>query len=482
MYVIQQEELFSFEQLMGMQAETKYSAILDHLPINMILHAISKVHHRGRPESVNTRAMIYSLVIGKMEHMLFVKDIVRRLTSSAEFRQLCRFTGSDRIPSEASYSRLITKLYLCGVLSDVQDQIVVQSVAEGFISGESLAVDSSHIEAWDRNPRFAKPKKDDSSAEISESTLLTKEQCTPVEPQKLSKPVRNKTGRVPKAEAQAWQEKLEAYEASLPLFERKVAAMLPFTYEELLAEMPQYPSTGAKGDPRGTGRVMYWYGYKANLLVDTQSQYIVNGLFCSAHVHDQRLAIVLLKRLKQKLPTLKVKHVLADKGYDSYPVYRQARELGAFALIPLIHRLKKLVLPEGMDENYSPLCEKGHAYRYDSFDAKYETLKYTRPKECGACPLQDKGCQKVHKIRIEKDIRLHTFPARGSEKYTTLFKRRTAIERVFAYLKLYFGMGCARRSKTRLRTDFDLSCLTYNLCKYALDKLNKELALSKQVA
>jgi hypothetical protein len=73
-------------------------------------------------------------------------------------------------------------------------------------------------------------------------------------------------------------------------------------------------------------------------------------------------------------------------------------------------------------------------------------------------------------------------PARGSETFETLFKRRTAIERVFASLKLYFGMGSTRRRKTRARVDFDLSCLTYNLCKYALDKLNKEIRKTKQAA
>jgi len=480
MYTIQQEELFSFEQLMEMKAESKYALILEQLPLAKILHAINKVRLRGRPESVNTRAMIYSLVIGKLERIPFVKDIVRRLSSSAEFRKLCRFTDSDRIPSEASYSRLVTKLHQCGVLSDAQDSLVMQAISEGFVSGETLAVDSSHLEAWDRNPKLDKPKEEIAVTPEAEPTLLSNVECMPVMPEKPSKPKRGKRGPVPKAEAAAWRQKMEDYEASLSLFERKVEAMLPASYDELIAEMPQYPSTGAKGDPRGSGRVMFWYGYKANLLVDTQSQYIVSGVFCSGHVSDQRLAIVLLKQVQNKLPLLKSKYILADKGYDSMPVYQQIRELGAFPLIQFIRHAKDL--PEQMNEDFSPICQRGHAYRYDSFDPKYETLKYTRPKECDGCPLQNEGCQKVPKIRIEQNIRRHTVPARGSESFKTLFKRRTAIERVFAYLKLYFGMGKTRKRSTRARVDFDLSCLTYNLCKYALDKLNREIQLAKQAA
>ncbi|RXZ76571.1 IS5/IS1182 family transposase, partial [Paenibacillaceae bacterium] len=147
-------------------------------------------------------------------------------------------------------------------------------------------------------------------------------------------------------------------------------------------------------------------------------------------------------------------------------------------LIDFIHHTKKL--PEGMDAYFRPICKQGHAYRYDSFDPNYETIKYTSPKECTTCPFQQEQCQKVHKIRVAKDIRRYTVPARGSESFKVLYKRRTAVERVFAYLKLYFGMGSTRWRQTRARVDFDLSCLAYNLSKLTLDRLNKELESSKK--
>lgn len=475
MYSIQQEELFSMEDLMNMQAEPKCVAVLDYLPMNTILRAINKRTVRGRPEEINTRAMIYSLVIGKMERIPTVKDIIRRLHDNESFRKRCRFTESDRIPSEAAYSRLTTKLHRCEVLSDVMDEIVEQAIAEGFISGETLAVDSSHLEAWDCHPKLKEQKKPRKTAK----KLLKEEQPAPL-PEKPEKPKRNKRGRVPQAEKAFWEEQMAAYEASLSIFEKKVTDMLNTSYDELLATMPQYPSTGGKGDPRRSGRMMYWYGYKSNLLVDTRSQFIVSGLFCSGHVSDQRLAIVLLKGLEQKFPQLKVKYLLGDKGYDSRAVYEQARRIGAYALIPMIQHAKEL--PEGQDEEARPICKEGHSYCYDSFDEKWGTLKYTRPKECKTCAFNGDGCQKVHKIRIETDLRRYTAPARGSTKFKKLFKQRTAIERVFAYLKLYFNMGGSRQLNTRSKVDFELSCLTYNLCKYALEKLNQEILKSKHIA
>lgn len=473
MYSIQQEELFSFEELMTMQNDSKYSAILDHLPIGSILCAVNKKGVRGRPESLNTRAMIYSLIIGTMEHIRYTKDLVNRLKSSAEFRKVCRFTGSDRVPSEAAYSRLIARLQQSGTLRYVQDALVDKAIDEGLIKGEVLALDSTHLEAFDRNPKL-----DEKSSSVNE---VTKEELEllPAEAQatKLEKPKRTKRGRVPKAEMAKWRQEVEAYEATLSVFERDVASMLPLRYEQLIRDMPNHPSIGAKGDPRGIRRAKFWYGYKLNLVVDTSSQYIVAGETCSAHVSDQRPAIILLKRVKERFSKLITKYVLADKGYDGDPVYRQIRELGAFPLIPLIHRSKP---PEEVDKHFRPLCAEGHSYRYDSYEANKGSIKFTRPKECEACHRQTHGCQSVYKFQIDSNPRKYTAPGRGSKKFAEIFKQRTAIERVFAYLKLYFELGSTRRRGKRAFVFYDLSCLTYNLCKYALDQLNKQSA--KQTA
>lgn len=87
------------------------------------------------------------------------------------------------------------------------------------------------------------------------------------------------------------------------------------------------------------------------------------------------MAVVLLKGLLLKFPMLKVKHILGDKGYDCAAIYQLIHSLGAYPAIALIHHKDP---PAGMNLDYTPVCAQGHAYRYDSFDAKYETLKYTR--------------------------------------------------------------------------------------------------------
>lgn len=55
----------------------------------------------------------------------------------------------------------------------------------------------------------------------------------------------------------------------------------------------------------------------------------------------------------------------------------------------------------GFDKHSAPTYCGEHSYRYNSLDATYETLKYTKAKECSDCPLANEGiCQQVYKVRI----------------------------------------------------------------------------------
>src|SRR5699024_8991852 len=122
-------------------------------------------------------------------------------------------------------------------------------------------------------------------------------------------------------------------------------------------------------------------------------------------------------------------------------------------------------------------CFREHSYRYDSFDPKYETLKYTRPKECIDCPLANEGiCQKVYKVKITQDLRKYTAQARGSLACTHRFKRLTSVERVNGYLKEYFQLVNVRyRSGARAKVHFDMVTLVYNASKLAADRINPQL-------
>nr|WP_277713420.1 transposase [Paenibacillus mucilaginosus] len=83
-------------------------------------------------------------------------------------------------------------------------------------------------------------------------------------------------------------------------------------------------------------------------------------------------------------------------------------------------------------------------------------------------------CQRVYKIKVEKDLRRFTVPARGSKSYKKIYKKRTTVERIFAYLKGYYGLGASRKRGKRAEVDAALSVLSYTLCQYAVDCMRQK--------
>lgn len=43
------------------------------------------------------------------------------------------------------------------------------------------------------------------------------------------------------------------------------------------------------------------------------------------------------------------------------------------------------------NKHFAPTCFREYSYRYDSYDTKYQTLKYTQPKECSDYLLAQEG-------------------------------------------------------------------------------------------
>src|SRR5690606_17195438 len=233
------------------------------------------------------------------------------------------------------------------------------------------------------------------------------------------------------------------------------------------------PQWGVKKNSEGKN--VFWYGYKAHLAVGTESQYILQSLFSSGNLNDGKAAIPLLKGIQEHVPLSTLRYATMDAGYDYEPIYTQIHQMGHQSVIAYNKRNEPE--PIGFDKHFAPTCFREHSYRYDSFDPRYETLKYTRPKECKDCPLANEGlCQKVYKVKITTDLRKYTAPARGSKAWKTIFNRRTAVERVNAYLKEYFQLDNVRyRTGKRAKVHFDLVTLVYNASKLAADRINASL-------
>ncbi len=440
MPIIRQDNLFDMHELFEMEPTHRFNAIFSTIDLAPLLRIFDKKTHRGAPRELNYGAMIYSLIARVVERIPTIKLLVKRLKQDPFFRFDCGFLLSDDVPSEASYSRMIAAISETDALSKVQDVLVALAIQEGFITEESLAIDATHFEARDK----------------------------PAAAEKKEKPAPKKRGRKPKDEQAEWQAAQQKQEAEKTLYEKEIVHQLDASTEALVNEIPIAPKWGIKKNSEGKNT--FWFGYKAHLAVSTISQYIVRGLMSSGNLNDGKAAIPLLRQIQQTMPGLFQAGIL-DKGYDYKPIYRQLQEMNLHAVIAYNPRREGKLI--GFDEHFAPTCVREHAYRYDSYDAKYETLKYSRPKECATCPLKDDSlCQKIFKIKRSVDLRKYTSPARGSLKWTLYYKQRAAVERVNAYLKEYFDLNNVRhRTGKKAKVHFQFVTLVYNASRFASDRL-----------
>jgi transposase len=443
---IRHESLFNLQELYKLEQKDRFEAIFSAIDITPILRAASKKSRYGAPVEVNVQAMVYSLIARIVERIPTVKNLLKRLREDPLFRMDCGFPLSERVPSESSYSRLIEKISQSDALEQIQEQIVKQALDEGFINDEAVAIDGTHIEARDQAP-------------------AKQEQQGKREPKKR--------GRKSKAEREAWLKQKQEEEEQKPIYEKEITAQLNETYATLRKEIPLTPQWGVKKSSEGKN--VFWYGYKGHLAVGTESQYILGALLSSGNLNDGKAAIPLLKGMTSQFKNYTFKYATMDAGYDYEPIYKQVRLVRAHAIIAYNRRRESELV--GFDEHFAPTCVREHSYRYDSFDPKYETLKYVRPKECEGCPLaQDSLCQKVYKMKITTDLRKYTAPACGTKTWKEISKKRSAVERVNAYLKEYFQLNNVRhRTGKKAKAHFNLVTLTYNSMKLACDRLNQQL-------
>src|SRR5699024_7124002 len=212
MTIIRQPCLFSIQELYDMGPTQKYDAIISSINMEPIYHEIHKKTHRGAPTELNYAAMIISVFIRYVERIPTIKDLVKRLQDDIAFKINCGFLVSDEIPSESSYSRLLTKLIESNVLEEAQETLVLQAIQEGYI------IDATHFEARDQAP----PKK---------------EKITP-EPKKR--------GSKSKDEREQWLKEQAEKEANLPIYEKRIEAQLDVSLVELRTEIPRNPEWGIK--------------------------------------------------------------------------------------------------------------------------------------------------------------------------------------------------------------------------------------------
>ena len=145
MTIIRQPSLFGIQELYDMEPTEKYDAIISAIDLDAIYYAVTKKSRLGAPEELNYAAMIISCFVRYVERIPTIKDLIKRLHKDIAFKLNCGFLVSDSIPSEASYSRLVTKLLECDILEKQKEKVVLQAIEGGFITDDTAAMDATTL-------------------------------------------------------------------------------------------------------------------------------------------------------------------------------------------------------------------------------------------------------------------------------------------------------------------------------------------------
>jgi hypothetical protein len=219
-----------------------------------------------------------------------------------------------------------------------------------------------------------------------------------------------------------------------------------------------------KDDEGKVTKVVEWFGFKLHLIVDVKNEVVLSYEITDTKAGDGETLPTVLGQAQANLPPGRIKTLAYDKAADSDEVHR---DLSRQEITPLIQvRALWQTEPErllpGHDGTSNVVYDElGTIYCYDkvsehpirhkmSFighEPGRETLKYRCPArhegwECPMSPVCNAGKSYGKTVRVPRGVDLRRFPAlpRATKKFERMYKGRTAVERVNARLKLFWGV------------------------------------------
>jgi hypothetical protein len=245
--------------------------------------------------------------------------------------------------------------------------------------------------------------------------------------------------------------------------------------EEIDEGLPQ-ASGGRKEYKDDEGRVtkvVEWYGFKLHLLVDVKHEVVLAYEVTDTKAGDGETLPVLLEQAEANLPADRIETLAYDKAADSEDVHTLLSDKGITPVIQMRGLWKtepERVLPGHDGTSNVTYDEDGTIYCYDKVsdppvrhkmayighEPERGTLKYRCPAkhEGWACPMSDicnAGKSYGKTVRVDREIDLRRFPSlpRATKKFERMYKGRTAVERVNARLKVFWGVDDGNLSGSR---------------------------------
>jgi Transposase DDE domain/Transposase domain (DUF772) len=231
--------------------------------------------------------------------------------------------------------------------------------------------------------------------------------------------------------------------------------------------LPQ-PTGGRKEYKDDEGRVekvVEWFGFKLHLLVDVRHEVALAYNVSDTKTGDNERIGALVAQAQANLPPGRIETLAYDKAADDEKVHELLHEQG---IKPVIQNRtlwakegdQDKVLPEGRYPLHLVHDETGTVYCYDTVSEppvrhRMAYIGYEHDRDCVKyrCPARHEGwdCPSDAKCneglaaglsaRLPCELDLRRFPPipRATKEFERRYKGRTAVERVNARLKIFWG-------------------------------------------
>jgi len=216
-------------------------------------------------------------------------------------------------------------------------------------------------------------------------------------------------------------------------------------------------------DKGAVSKVYEWFGYKLHLLVDVKHEVALAYQVTSATTDDAGTLPATLSQAQANLPEQRIETLAFDKAADNHETHRLLAKAKIKPLIEIRSLWKEepeRMLP-GHDGNSNIVYDEAgtlycydrtsqpmvrHPMAYNGYEASRGTIKYRCPArhEGWTCPhdaVCNAGKEYGLTVRVKCDIDLRRFPPipRATKQFERLYDGRTAVERVNARLKIFWG-------------------------------------------
>jgi len=210
-------------------------------------------------------------------------------------------------------------------------------------------------------------------------------------------------------------------------------------------------------------RVVEWFGFKLHLLVDVKHEVSLAYRITDTKAGDGETLPELLAEAQANLPPDRIETLAYDKAADTNDVHQVLSQANIKPVIQNRSLWKdehERLLPGHDGRTNIVYDEAGTVYCYDrvskpmvrhrmayiGYEPQRETLKYRCPAmhegwECPMAATCNAGKAYGLTVRVPREIDVRRFPSlpRATKKFERLYKGRTAVERVNARLKVFWG-------------------------------------------